>query len=276
MPRSPTNHGAVRGGRRVRRRPHRGHSVRAASGRLHLHPCRGGGVGRAPRRGRGRRARGGISAIGADPDAASRYAATKGIGEALLREAFPTATILRPSLVFGPEDALFNRFAGLARLSPVMPVICAVVLEKSWLTVGDVADAVMAALARPDAAGAVDQLGGPCVGQFRELLAYILRKQPGRNRRLMDVPMGLARLQARIMELVPGKPLTRDQLLMLQQDNVAAADMPGLHELGIVPTPVELAVLFYRWLFWLGGGTRRVLPAEPTGGPTDLSFHTKD
>jgi NADH dehydrogenase len=215
-----------------------------------------------------------ISAIGADPDAASRYAATKGIGEALLREAFPTATILRPSLVFGPEDALFNRFAGLARLSPVMPVICGDTRFQP-VYVGDVADAVMAALARPDAAGAVYELGGPRVWQFRELLAYIL-KETGRNRRLMDVPMGLARLQARIMELVPGKPLTRDQLLMLQQDNVAAADMPGLHELGIVPTPVELVVPSYLRRFRPGGGTRRVLPPEPTGGPTDLSFHTKD
>jgi NADH dehydrogenase len=215
-----------------------------------------------------------ISAIGADSDAASRYAATKGIGEALLREAFPTATILRPSLVFGPEDALFNRFAGLARLSPVMPVICGDTRFQP-VYVGDVADAVMAALARPDAAGAVYELGGPRVWQFRELLAYIL-KETGRNRRLMDVPMGLARLQARIMELVPGKPLTRDQLLMLQQDNVAAADMPGLHELGIVPTPVELVVPSYLRRFRPGGGTRRVLPPEPTGGPTDLSFHTKD
>ena len=215
-----------------------------------------------------------ISAIGADPDAASRYAATKGIGEALLREAFPTATILRPSLVFGPEDALFNRFAGLARLSPVMPVICGDTRFQP-VYVGDVADAVMAALARPDAAGAVYELGGPRVWQFRELLAYIL-KETGRNWRLMDVPMGLARLQARIMELVPGKPLTRDQLLMLQQDNVAAADMPGLHELGIVPTPVELVVPSYLRRFRPGGGTRRVLPPEPTGGPTDLSFHTKD
>ncbi len=204
-----------------------------------------------------------ISAIGADPDAASRYAATKGIGEALLREAFPTATILRPSLVFGPEDALFNRFAGMARLSPVMPVICGDTRFQP-VYVGDVADAVMAALARPDAAGAVYELGGPRVWQFRELLAYIL-KETGRNRRLMDVPMGLARLQARIMELVPGKPLTRDQLLMLQQDNVAAADMPGLHELGIVPTPVELVVPSYLRRFRPGGGTRRVLPPEPIG-----------
>ncbi len=215
-----------------------------------------------------------ISAIGADPDGASRYAASKGAGERMVREAFPAATILRPSLVFGPEDQLFNRFAAMARLLPVMPVICGDTRFQP-VYVGDVADAVMAVLARPDAAGAVYELGGPRVWSMRELLAYILR-ETGRNRRMMNVPMGLARLQARFMELVPGKPLTRDQLLMLQQDNVAGADMPGLKELGIVPTPVELVVPAYLARFQPGGGRRRVLPEEPAGGATDLSFQTKD
>jgi NADH dehydrogenase len=215
-----------------------------------------------------------ISAIGADPNAASRYAATKGIGEAMLREAFAAATILRPSLVFGPEDHLFNRFAGMARLMPFMPVVCGDTRFQP-VYVGDLADAVMAASARQDAIGVVYELGGPRVWQFRELLAYIL-KETGRKRRLVDIPIGLARLQARFMELVPGKPLTRDQLLMLQQDNVAAADMPGLHELGIVPTPVELVVPSYLRRFRPGGGTRRVPPQEPNRGATDLSLHTKD
>ena len=138
----------------------------------------------------------------------------------------------------------------MARLMPFMPVICGDTRFQP-VYVGDVADAVMAALARPDAAGAVYELGGPRVWQFRELLAYIL-KETGRKRRLVDIPMGLARLQARFMELVPGKPLTRDQLLMLQQDNVAAADMPGLQELGIVPTPVELVVPSYLRRFQTG------------------------
>ena len=215
-----------------------------------------------------------ISAIGADPHAASRYAATKGIGEAMLRDAFAGATILRPSLVFGPEDMLFNRFAAMARMLPVMPVICGDTLFQP-VYVGDVADAVMAALARPDAAGAVYELGGPRVLQFRELLAYVLQ-ETRRKRRMVDVPMGLARLQARIMELLPGKPLTQDQLLMLQHDNVASADIPGLKELGIVPTPVELVVPVYLRRFQPGGGKRRVLPEHQVGGATDLSFQTKD
>ena len=215
-----------------------------------------------------------LSAIGADPQAPSRYAATKGIGEAMLREAFAGATILRPSVVFGPEDQLFNRFAAMARLLPFMPVICGDTRFQP-VYVGDVADAVMAALARPDAAGAVYELGGPRVWQFREMLAYIV-KQLGRHRRLVDVPLGLARLQARFMELVPGKPLTRDQLLMLQRDNVVGADMPGLHELGIVATPMELVVPAYLRRFQPGGGRRRALPAEQAGGASSLSLQTKD
>lgn len=208
-----------------------------------------------------------ISAIGADPNAPSRYAATKGVGEGLLRDAFPSATILRPSLVFGPEDQLFNRFAAMARLLPVMPVICGNTRFQP-VYVGDVADAAMAALARPDAAGAVYELGGPRVWTFRDLLAYVLQ-ETGRKRRLIDVPLSLARLQACIMEWLPGKPLTRDQLLMLQRDNVAGANMPGLKELGIVPTPVELVVPGYLRRFQPGGGRRRVLTEEQIGAVTD-------
>src|ERR1700722_3772429 len=159
-----------------------------------------------------------ISAIGADAGAASHYAASKGVGEALVREAFPGVTILRPSLVFGPEDNLFNRFAGMARLLPFMPVICGDT-QFQPVYVGDVADAVMAALMRSETPGAIYELGGPRVWRVRELLAYILR-ETGRRRPMMDIPMGLARLQARMMELLPGQPLTRDQLLLLASDNI--------------------------------------------------------
>jgi uncharacterized protein YbjT (DUF2867 family) len=215
-----------------------------------------------------------ISAIGADPGAASHYAASKGVGEALVREAFPGVTILRPSLVFGPEDNLFNRFAGMARLLPFMPVICGDT-QFQPVYVGDVADAVMAALIRSDTAGAIYELGGPRVWRFRELLAYILR-ETGRRRPMVDVPMGLARLQARMMELLPGKPLTRDQLLMLASDNVVGPDVPGLKELGMVPTPVELVVPIYLRRFQPGGGRRPMLPQDRIGHQTDLSFQTKD
>lgn len=215
-----------------------------------------------------------ISAIGADPNSPSRYGASKGAGEALLREAFAGATILRPSLVFGPEDHLFNRFAAMARVLPFMPVICGDT-QFQPVYVGDVADAVMAALERPDAVGAVYELGGPRVWQFRELLAYILT-ETGRRRWMVDIPLGLARLQARFMELLPGKPLTRDQVVMLQRDNLVGPDMPGLKELGIVPTPLELVVPIYLRRYQPGGGQRRVLPEHQIGHRTDLSFQTKD
>ncbi len=211
-----------------------------------------------------------FSAIGADPASPSRYGASKAAGEQAVRESFPKATILRPSVVFGPEDQFFNRFAALARLSPVMPVIAgATKLQPVY--VGDVADATMAALARADAAGGLYELGGPRVWSFRELLGYIL-KETGRHRPMLDVPMGLARLQAWFLELVPGKPLTRDQLLMLSRDNVVVPGVPGLAELGLVPTPVELVVPGYLRRFQPGGGNRRAPPDGLAGGPTDLSF----
>ena len=215
-----------------------------------------------------------ISAIGADPKAVSRYAATKGTGEGMVREGFAGATILRPSLVFGPEDRLFNRFAAMARLMPVMPVICGDTRFQP-VYVGDVADAVMAALGRADSAGAVYELGGPRVRSMRELLAYILQ-ETGRKRRMINVPMWAARLQAGLLELAPGKPLTRDQLLMLQRDNVVETGIPGLADLDIVPTPIELVVPSYLRRFQPGGGRRRVLPEEQVGSVTDLSLQTKD
>jgi uncharacterized protein YbjT (DUF2867 family) len=193
-----------------------------------------------------------VSAIGADPASPSLYASSKGQGEQAVRAAFPEATILRPSIVFGPEDQFFNRFAALAALSPVMPVIAgATRLQPVY--VGDVADAVIAALARPEAAGRIFELGGPTISTFRELLAWILA-QTGRHRPLVNVPMGLARVQAAILEKLPGKLLTRDQLLLLARDNVVAPGAAGLAELGIGATPVDLVVPQYLARFRPGGG----------------------
>jgi uncharacterized protein YbjT (DUF2867 family) len=209
-----------------------------------------------------------ISAIGADPASPSLYGASKGRGEAAVREAFPRATVLRPSLVFGMEDQFFNRFGALAQILPFMPVIAGDARMQP-VYVGDVADAVSAAVDRADAPGAVYELGGPKVWSFREILAYILQ-ETHRRRRLVDIPMGLARLQARILERVPGKPLTRDQLLLLARDNVVTAGMPGLPELGIVPTPVELIVPRYLRRFRPGGGKRELFPERVKGAESDL------
>ena len=200
-----------------------------------------------------------VSAIGADASSPSMYARTKAAGEAGVRASLPGATILRPSLVFGAEDQFFNRFGAMAMTLPVMPVIQG---DSKFqpVYVGDVADAVVAGLMRPDTVGQIYELGGPRVWTFRELLAWILH-ETRRNRPLIDIPMGLARIQARLGELLPSKPLTRDQLLMLGRDNVVSAGMRGLSDLGITPTPVELIVPGYLDRYRAGGGKREEVPS---------------
>jgi NADH dehydrogenase len=191
-----------------------------------------------------------VSAIGADVNAASRYAKSKGEGEAALLAAFP-ATVLRPSLVFGPEDAFFNRFAAMAALLPVVPVIGGKTRFQP-VYVGDVADAVIAGLMHDATAGRIYELGGPQVLTMRELLAWIVQTI-GRHRWLVDVPMFWARLHASWLERVPMKLLTRDQLLLLAQDNVVGAGAAGLAELGVVATPIDLVVPGYLQRFCRGG-----------------------
>lgn len=195
-----------------------------------------------------------ISAIGADPASPSGYGRSKAAGEAAVRAAFPEAVILRPSIVFGPEDAFFNRFAGMAAWMPALPVISGQT-KLQPVYVGDVADAVMAAIANPDAAGKVFELGGPRATSFQDLLGWILR-QTGRKRCLVPLPDAVARLQATVLERLPGKMLTRDQLLMLQRDNVVASDALGLAALGITPTPIERVVPEYLRRYRPGGGRR--------------------
>jgi uncharacterized protein YbjT (DUF2867 family) len=195
-----------------------------------------------------------ISAIGADPASPSQYAKTKGLGEQAVRAHFPNAAILRPSLVFGAEDKLFNRFAAMATISPIMPVIAGTTRFQP-VFVGDVANAVMATLTQPANSGITFELGGPRIWTMRELLAFILT-EIRRRRPLVNIPLGLARLQASVLERLPGKMLTRDQLLLLQQDNVVSPGMPGLAELGVTPTPVELVVPGYLTRFRPGGGSQ--------------------
>ena len=201
-----------------------------------------------------------ISAIGADSASPSRYGSSKGRAEDAVRAAFPAATILRPSLVFGPEDGFFNLFGAMARLSPVMPVISGDT-KMQPVYVGDVADAVIAGLIEPATAGKLYELGGPEVWTFRDILALIL-KMTQRRRLLLDIPPSVAKLQAAVMQHLPGKPLTPDQLLMLAKDNVVSPGALGLADLGIIPTPVELIVPGYLGRFQPGGGRRKMAAAE--------------
>jgi uncharacterized protein YbjT (DUF2867 family) len=184
-----------------------------------------------------------VSAIGASGTSRSGYARGKAAGEAAVTAGFRDAVILRPSIVFGAEDQFFNRFGEMARLSPIMPLISGGTKFQP-VYVGDVAEAIMAALALPLEAPRVYELGGPKTWTFREILTYIL-KETRRHRPLVAVPPGIARLQARILERLPGKLLTTDQLEMLGQDNVVSGTLPGLAAFGITPKPVELIVPSY-------------------------------
>ena len=199
-----------------------------------------------------------ISAIGADLGSPSQYGRTKAAGEQAAREAMPGTVVMRPSLVFGEEDKFFNRFGAMAMYSPIMPVISGDSRFQP-VYVGDVADAIIAGLERDDAVGRTYELGGPRIYTFRELLAWILH-ETRRHRALVNIPPGVARLQAKIGEMIPGKPFTQDQLTMLERDNVVGSGAAGLAELGIVPTPVELVVPAYLDRYRPGGGKREEAP----------------
>ena len=183
-----------------------------------------------------------VSAIGADPSSPSAYGRSKAAGEAAVLAAFPEATILRPSILFGPEDQFFNRFAGLARLLPFMPVISGATRFQP-VYVGDVADAVLAA-ADPARAGQLYELGGPRIASFRELLRLVLTITR-RRRPLVELPEALVRLQIAVTGWLPNPPLTRDQWLMLGRDNVVAEGALGLAALGIAPKAMEAVVPGY-------------------------------
>jgi NADH dehydrogenase len=192
-----------------------------------------------------------ISAIGADAKSASDYARSKALGEAAVRSAFPRAVILQPSILFGPEDGFFNRFAGMARISPILPIVGGKTRFQP-VYVGDVANAVLAGVTRDDAAGCLFELGGPDVKTFRELIEYML-KIIGKSRDVLDLPLPLARFQAMFLERLPGKLLTGDQIKLLQCDNIVAEGALDLASLGIVPTPMDLVLPGYLGRFRKGG-----------------------
>ena len=195
-----------------------------------------------------------VSAIGADPASDSAYSRSKAEGERRVAAAFPTAAILRPSLVFGPDDKFFNRFAGMARIAPVMPVFFGDTRMQP-VYAGDVGDAIAASLALRRAG--TWELGGPDVMTFRDIIRWILA-ETGRHRPLLEVPAPVAFLQAALAERVPGKPLTRDQLRMLRHDNVVSPGAPGLPELGITPASIDLIVPGYLARFRQGGRRQRI------------------
>ncbi len=185
-----------------------------------------------------------VSALGADERGEADYARSKAAGEAAVRTAFPNAVILRPSVVFGPEDAFFNSFAGLARCSPVLPLIGGGGTRFQPVYVADVAKAIACSVSDQACTGRTFELGGPRVYTFKELMELVLR-QNNRRRLLVPWPFALAEFQARFFELLPVPPLTRDQVRMLRHDNVVTEGAPTLADLGIVATAAEVILPTY-------------------------------
>jgi len=193
-----------------------------------------------------------VSAIGADEHSTARYYQTKAAGEKAVMAAVPSATIMRPSLVFGPEDQLTNRFAALARMLPVLPLIGGGTNRVQPVFVGDVATAIADAAEGKAKSGTIYELGGPEVLSFRGCMEEML-KVINRRRRLVTVPWGIAELQGAVLGMLPTPLLTRDQVTLLRADNVvsdaAIAERRTITGLGIRPQAVGAILPSYLWRF---------------------------
>jgi NADH dehydrogenase len=202
-----------------------------------------------------------ISAIGANAQSSSRYARAKAVGEQAVLAAAPAATIMRPSVMFGPEDQFANRFAALARMSPALPLIGGGVTRLQPVYVGDVATAVADAADGKTRPGAIYELGGPEVLSMREIMEIILAITE-RRRMLLPLPFGLAKFQAAFLQFAPGAlKLTPDQVELLRVDNVVSdgAKAAGLtlEGLGITPDSLEAIAPQYLWRFRAAGQFQR-------------------
>ena len=193
-----------------------------------------------------------VSALGADENAPSLYARSKAKAEKLVLAALPAATILRPSVRVRAEDNFFNRFAGIARMSPVLPLIGGGGTRFQPVFAGDVAAAVLAAIEGRATPGAIYELGGPDVRTFKELMQFVLATIE-RRRLLVPLPFALASLQAAFLQFLPTPPLTPDQVELLKGDNVvsdaAKREQRTLEDLGIDPVDMAVVVPSYLWRF---------------------------
>ena len=185
-----------------------------------------------------------ISGLGADPQSRSPYIRSRGRGELAVQKAFPDATIVRPSAMFGPGDALFGTLANLARLLPVLPLIGGGRTRLQPVYVEDVAEAVARILADPGTVCRTYELAGPGVYTLRDLVRFTLGVV-GKRRLLMPLPFTVAKIQARLFELLPSPPLTTGQVDLLKADSVASGALPGLRELNIPPKAVDEVVPTY-------------------------------
>jgi len=206
-----------------------------------------------------------ISAIGADANSSSKYARTKAAGEAVAREAIAGAIVIRPSVVFGPADAFFNRFASMALTSPVLPLIGGGATRFQPVFVGDVAEAVACSLSDPSAVGRTYELGGPAIYSFRELMEILLR-DIRRERLLAPVPFPIARLLGLGGDLVAATgliapPITGDQVEMLRSDNIVSPGAHTLADLGVAASALEPILPTYLYRYRKGGQYAEVIQA---------------
>ncbi len=193
-----------------------------------------------------------VSAIGADAESPAKYASTKAEGEAAVLDAFPEAVILRPSIIFGSGDGFFNRFAAMAKFSPALPLLGGGHTRMQPVYVDDVADAVCSALEDTSTSGKTYELGGPKTYSFKELMEIVLL-ETRRKRILAPIPWAIARLQGRVLGMLPAPLLTLDQVRMLETDNVvsetATSENRTIEDLGITPKSVEAIVPGYLWMY---------------------------
>lgn len=196
-----------------------------------------------------------MSAIGADPQSPSVYARTKAAGEEAVKAAFPKAVIIRPSIIFGPEDAFFNRFANMARFSPIIPLVGAKTRFQP-VFVGDVAEVYLTAIEGRAKSGQAYELGGPEVATFRELMEKMLAIIE-RRRLILPIPFSIARIQASVLQLLPKPILTVDQVKQLARDNVVSEDATAacrtLEGLGIEPRAMDTILPVYLYRFRRSG-----------------------
>jgi NADH dehydrogenase len=193
-----------------------------------------------------------ISALGADANSPSHYARAKAEGEKAVLAAKPDAVVFRPSIMFGPEDDFFNKFAAMARILPALPLVGGGETRFQPVFVGDVAEAIARAVDGDAKAGTIYEAGGPEVQTFKELMEYVLEVTE-RRRFLIPLPFALAKLQAAFLQYLPTPLLTPDQVELLKTDNVvsqeAQAEGRTLAALGIAPTAMEVIVPSYLWRF---------------------------
>jgi NADH dehydrogenase len=185
-----------------------------------------------------------MSALGVEKASGSRYASSKLMGEKAVQTAFPTATILRPSIVFGEEDNFFNQFATIAGFSPVLPLIGGGTTKFQPVYVDDVAKAIEAALSNKNMRGKIYELGGPKIYSFKEILQFITTTIY-KPRCLTTLPYGLANIVGFFNELLPRPMITRDQIKLLKQDNIVSANTLTFADIGITPQNVEAIVPHY-------------------------------